>query len=235
MATNPATAPETAPSTLGLPFANPLRAGPTHRGGRRRKVRGYKSAGSQTVRSQRAAGIKAEPAHPQQAGADEAQDDTVRRHLFVGISQALAQVKSTHQGGNAAGDMHHRPSREVERRENTAQGGVQKAALSPHHVGHRRIDQNGPEHCEKHHGAEFHALGKAYRGGMGRNGVWYSGALTIAPRTKYPSINKSIVSAVNDLNISPKPLALTFVEIATASEMLCARKSVPSTSMAAPE
>ena len=73
MATNPATAPEIPPSTLGFPViihsatASPALPAAAAEMGR------DKGAGRQPGSAERAAGVEAEPAYPQQAGADEAE------------------------------------------------------------------------------------------------------------------------------------------------------------------
>ncbi len=53
--------------------------------------------------------------------------------------------------------MHHRAASEVEAWKLAARS-IQQAALAPHHVGHRVIDHDRPQHGEQHHRAELHAL-----------------------------------------------------------------------------
>ena len=57
----------------GLAVVNPLADGPAESRGGGGKVRVDKGAGGKRARGQRAAGVEAEPAHPQQACADEAE------------------------------------------------------------------------------------------------------------------------------------------------------------------
>src|SRR5207248_6977094 len=86
IATSPATAPEMIPSTLGFPFM-------TH------SANIHASAAAAVaiwvcrhghpgiaVGCRRRAGVEAEPADPQQRGADDAQHEVVRRHRFGRIS-----------------------------------------------------------------------------------------------------------------------------------------------------
>jgi hypothetical protein len=68
----------------GLAVVNPLGDGPADgcRGGG--EVGVDEGAGGQRTGAEGAAGIEAEPAHPQQAGADEAEHHGVGLHLGVG-------------------------------------------------------------------------------------------------------------------------------------------------------
>ena len=80
IATSPATAPEIAPSTLGLPVFIHSDDHPAERRRRGAEVRGDEGAGGQAAGAERAAGVESEPADPQQAGADEAEHQAVRLH-----------------------------------------------------------------------------------------------------------------------------------------------------------
>ena len=56
--------------------------------------------------------------------------------------------------------MHHGAACEIQARNPAAQKSVEQSALAPHHVGHRKIHEQAPQHREQEHGAELHALGK---------------------------------------------------------------------------
>ena len=86
----------------GLAVVNPLGDGPAEGGGGGGKVGVDEGAGGQRAGGQSAAGVEAEPAHPQQAGADEAEHHGVRRHVGLRIADALAQIECSHQRRDAA-------------------------------------------------------------------------------------------------------------------------------------
>ena len=65
--------------------------------------------------------------------------------------------------------MHHRATREIETRDTAARERIEQAALAPHHVGHREVNDEAPEDGEQQHGAEFHALGERPRDQRGRD------------------------------------------------------------------
>ena len=123
-------------------------------------MRGDEGARRQASGSQRAPGVEPEPSDPEQAGPDEAQYDAVRRHRLPGVAEALAEVERADERRNAGRDVHHGPPREIERREDPAERGVEQAPLSPHHVRHRNVDHERPQDHEQHHGGELHSLGK---------------------------------------------------------------------------
>ncbi|MCY1294157.1 hypothetical protein D9M70_434400 [compost metagenome] len=104
----------------------------------------------------RGAGVEAEPAHPQQGGADQGVAEVVRRHGDVRVTLALAQHQAGHQAGDTGVDVHHGATGEVEH----APVPHQRAVAAPHHVRDRRVDQGEPHCGEDQHGGELHALGE---------------------------------------------------------------------------
>ena len=58
---------------------------------------GDERAGGQASCGQRTACIKSEPAYPQQAGPNEAENDAVRRHRLFRVPDPLAQVDGANQ------------------------------------------------------------------------------------------------------------------------------------------
>ena len=139
MATRPATAPEMMPSTDGLPRVDPLRE---HPGQRRRRGGelgdGHRHAGIAAGADCRA-GIEAEPADPQQRGADHRVDQVVRRHVLGAEALALAEHQGADQAGDAGVDVHHGAAGEVEH------APVAEEAAAPHPVGDRRVDDQRPQ------------------------------------------------------------------------------------------
>ena len=146
MVASPATAPEMAPRAVGLPILHPLGDDPGDGGGGGGELRIDEGAGGQRSGVQRAAGVEAEPAHPQHSGADEAEHHRVGRHILLRIADALAQIEGADQGGDAAGDMHDRAAGKVKDRPvGRGVGEVQNSADAPDHVRHGAIDDQRPE------------------------------------------------------------------------------------------
>ena len=99
---------------------NPLGDGPADGGGGSGEVGVDEGAGGQRAGGQRAAGVEAEPAHPQQAGADEAEHHGVGLHLGVRVADALAQIEAGDQRRDAAGDVDDGAAGKVQRGEMAA-------------------------------------------------------------------------------------------------------------------
>ena len=113
MATRPATAPEMPPSAEGLPLRIHSAALQPRAAAAAAKWVATK-ARWRGCRRQRRAGVEAEPADPEQAGADEAEHDRVRRHGLLRVAEALAEVERRDQRGDAGGDVHDGAAGEVE-------------------------------------------------------------------------------------------------------------------------
>src|SRR5690349_4352362 len=78
----------------------------------------------------------------------------------MGITNALSKIKCANQGRNTGGYVNNSATGEVEAWDASAERRIQESSLSPDHVGHRCVDDDGPEDHEERHGTEFHALGK---------------------------------------------------------------------------
>ncbi len=155
MATRPATAPEIAPSTLGFPFAThsaSIQARRRAGGGDLRN--GHRHAGT-AVGGDRGAGVEAEPADPQQGGADHGVAEVVRRHVVVPVADPLAEHERAHQPGDAGVDVNDGAAREVRGTQ-----GAHPASRAPHPVCDRAVDQQRPQHHEHAHGGKLHAVGE---------------------------------------------------------------------------
>ena len=124
----------------GLAVVNPLGDGPAEGGCGGGKVGVDEGAGGQRAGAQRAAGVESEPAHPEQTGADEAENHRVRRHVGMRIAEALAQIEGGDQRRDAGGDVDDGAAGEIEAG-NVPAGGVEQAADAPDHVGHGAIDE----------------------------------------------------------------------------------------------
>jgi len=143
-----------------LAVVNPLGDSPAYGGGGGGEVGVDEGGGGQRAGGQGAAGVEAEPAYPQQACADEAEDHGVGREGGVGIADAFAEVDAGNKSGDTAGDVDDGAAGEVQTRNEVA-GGVEQAADAPDHVGHGAVDEQGPEGEEERHGAELHAFSES--------------------------------------------------------------------------
>ncbi len=169
MATSPATAPEMAPNTLGFPLRIHSASIQPSTAAAVAKCVATNALVASRRGSHRASGVEAEPADPQQAGADDADHHAVRLHRFNAVAFALAQVQCADQRRDARADVHHRSAGEVEGRDFAAEERVQQAAFAPHHVRQREVDDENPQHREQQHRAELHALGERARNQRGRD------------------------------------------------------------------
>ena len=135
------------------------------RGSRRDLRRGGSHAGIVAGGDSRT-GVKAEPANPQERGADDAEHQIVRRHIVGAQANALAQDKAGHQSRRTGVQMHHRTAGIVER---ASALGDQEArtraepAATPHPMGDGAIDQDQPQTHEPQEGAELHAISQGAR------------------------------------------------------------------------
>ena len=109
--------------------------------------------GGQSVRRQRRAAVEAEPADPQQTGADDRQHHIVRRVAFVGKAATRPQLERKHQSGDAGTDMDHRAAGEIEH------PGVSQEAAAPNPVRDGRINDQQPDRNEDHPGLKAHTFG----------------------------------------------------------------------------
>ena len=97
---------------------------------------------------QRAAGVEAEPAHPQHARAGHRQRQAVRRHGDVRKAAALAEHQRADQRRHAGIDVHHDAAGEIHHAESG------QPAAAPHPVRHRHVHQQQPQRAENHSTAE---------------------------------------------------------------------------------
>ena len=173
MQTSPATAPEQAPNTLGLPRDTHSIVGPTDRSGGGREMSGGKRARSDRIGLQRAAGIEAKPADPQQRGADDRVGQIVRRHRFAAVAKPAADQQRANQRRDSGTDMHHRAAGEIERSARRPTGQMRRTvvqhAAPPNPMRERTVDERSPQNRENHHRAEFHPLGKRAANQRGRD------------------------------------------------------------------
>ena len=90
---------------------------------------------------QRAAGVEAEPAHPQQAGADEAEHQVVRLHRLVRDSPTRLPRYSAQTSAETPEVMCTTvPPAKSKQGIVPPEKRVQQPALAPHHVRHREVD-----------------------------------------------------------------------------------------------
>src|ERR1017187_7558488 len=89
----------------GLAVLQPLGDHPADGGGGGGELGVDKGAGGQRTGIEGAAGVEAEPAEPEQTGADEAEHQGVGRHVLLRVAGALAQIECADQGGNTGGNV----------------------------------------------------------------------------------------------------------------------------------
>ena len=155
MATRPATAPEAAPSTVGLPrVIHSVNIQPSAAAAAPVLV-ATNALTAEAVGLERAAGVEAEPAEPQQARAHHGHGQVVRLHRLMPVALAPAEHDRAHQRRDARGDVHDGAAREVERAL-----ALQPAAVAPHPVGERVVDERRPQQGEQQERRELHALGE---------------------------------------------------------------------------
>jgi hypothetical protein len=99
-----------------------------------------------------AAGVEAEPAEPEQAGAEQREGDVVGQQCMTSIVAAGADDQCCHSGRRCGVDMNDRATGKVE----GTIGREESAAPDP--VGHRGVDQQGPGERKDHVGREAHAF-----------------------------------------------------------------------------
>ena len=135
-------------------------------------------------------GVEAEPADPEQRGADHGHGQRMRSHQVLAVAGALADQQRADQTGDAGVDVHHGAAREVDRAllEDPAGVGVDFIELGlrrslrrrvsrrrerldrirdrirsgpvPDHVRDREIDQRHPERDEQRDRRELHPFGE---------------------------------------------------------------------------
>jgi len=166
MATSPATAPEIAPKALARPFLS--HSIPLHpRAAAAAPKCGDECARRQPARGQSASGIESEPSYPQQASADKAKHQAVRRHRLFRVAAPFAQVQRADQRRYSRGNVHYGPARKIQAWEFPTRR-VQETAFSPDHVRQGGVYHQKPERQEEGRSAEFHALRR--RAGNQRRG-----------------------------------------------------------------
>ena len=87
MVASPATMPEATPSTLGLPLCSHSIAAQLSAAPAAEKCVAANALRGQRAGVERAAGVEAKPADPEQPRADQAQHDIVRRHRLARVTR----------------------------------------------------------------------------------------------------------------------------------------------------
>ena len=147
----------------GLAVAQPLAEHPGQGRAGRGDLRNRQGHAGDAVGGQLAASVKAKPADPEHAGADQRVGDIVRHHGTARIAFALAYDQGRRQARHAGVDMHHSAAGEIQ------DALVAQPAAAPNPVAHGGIDQDQPRRHEPQHGGEFHALGEGAHDEGGRD------------------------------------------------------------------
>src|SRR5207253_10879658 len=112
------------------------------------RVRGQPAGGD------RAAGVEAEPAEPEERRAQDGHRRIVRVHRLAAEADAPAKDERGDERRDATRDVHDGAAREVERTE------LAEPAAAPDPVRDRVVDERGPEQREDDEGLEPLALGE---------------------------------------------------------------------------
>ena len=110
-----------------------------------------------------AAGVEAEPAHPEQRGADHGEGQVVRRHRLLAVAAALAEEERGDERRVAARHVDDETAGEVLGAER------EEPAAAPDHVRERAVDHQQPDRDEGEVGTEAHALGEGADHQRGRD------------------------------------------------------------------
>ena len=107
-----------------------------------------KASAGDAVGGERAAGVEAEPAEPEQAGAEQRERHVVRQQRRRPIVAPRADHHRRHQRGDAGVDVDDGAAGEVERAH------LGQPAAAPDPVGDRRVDDERPQRDERDIGAK---------------------------------------------------------------------------------
>ena len=171
MATRPATAPEAAPTLVGLPSRNfSTTIQPPSAAAVATWVFMNAMTG-ETVGAERGTGVEAEPAEPQQTGAEQDQRHVVRTHRVLLEADPLAEHDAQGQGRGTGVDVDRRTTGEVLdaglafRRPQRGQPArlAAECAEVEHPVRDREVDDGRPERGEDRPAQELRPVGDRSR------------------------------------------------------------------------
>ena len=141
----------------GLACADPFHEQPSGHTKGGRKMRGGEGVGGEGTGGQGRAGIKAEPAEPQEAASNEGHRQIMRSSAGQAAPQPRSHSLGAGQGCSRGSHVHDSAAGKV----NRAHLGHPAAAPDP--VSHRSIGKEHPEAGKKQHGGEMHAFRVAAR------------------------------------------------------------------------
>ena len=139
-----------------MTVADPLDDDPRQPGHGRRQERVQERLRRLAVGAERRAGVEAEPAEPQDAGADHHERHRVRRVALLGPPLALADHQDRSERGDAGVDVDRGAAGEVERA-----ALAEPTAVDPLEDGN--VDEDRPHRHEHRPGRELHAVGDGAR------------------------------------------------------------------------
>ena len=149
-AARPTTMPVAMPRVLGRPSSQPRSIQTTPAAAAEVLVVSRAFTATPLAR-QGAAGVEAEPAHPQEPGSQDGEGDVVGFHGELAEALAGTDHHGKGQGGITRGDVDHGAAGEVQDPQF-----IEPAALAPDPVGQRIIDQGDPDEAEEQEGLEAH-------------------------------------------------------------------------------
>ena len=123
---------------------------------------GNPSVTSSTVGGEGGTSVEAEPAEPQQEGAEHHERHVVRAERLRAEALTLADDEHDDQGGDCGVDVDDSTTCEIVggRADGLGDGAVSRQQTTvPDHVGHRSVVEGDPQRHENHPGAVLHTLG----------------------------------------------------------------------------
>ena len=138
-------------------LVNALDDGPGERGAGGGHVSDEEGMGRGAIGRERAAGVEAKPAKPQQPGAEDGEAEVVGPRVDV-LVVAGADRERDREPGDARADVHHGAAGKVERMPFAAE--AEPSARTPDPVADGIVDERGPQQRKEHVCLELHALGE---------------------------------------------------------------------------
>ena len=156
MATRPATAPDAAPTAVGLASTEPLHGQPPQDGCSRSRIGDDEGVDSRCAGRESASGVEPKPTEPQERRTQNDEGYVVGQHRLGPVAFASSEDDPRRgQGGKPCIHVDHRAAGKVQRAKLE-----QPAIAVPDPVGHRCVDDGYPKYDEDDERAELDTLSK---------------------------------------------------------------------------
>ena len=142
-----------------LAILEPFNQAPSQQTGRSRGGGGEEGIAS-GLGGEHTGAVETKPAEPEQTRTQQDEGNVVGRTLAVRPGAAFADDRGSDKGRHTRGDVHHGATGEVNR-SNATEGTEETTA--PHHLGHRRVDQEAPDQAEPEPSLEAHPFNDGTR------------------------------------------------------------------------